>query len=225
MPTFDTVVLSRLRADPALAPLHRSLDVYYGSPARDRAMDAVQEVIRVLQSGDNVMLWPSGVLTHDGTEKLGGARTTADVLAAVPNVTVVRVRTRGLFGSSLSYAYTGGRPKMIEKFIKGALWLLANGILFGPRRHVELTVDPAFENRGIGAALMRRCIDAARDERHALVLLVGDVPYYARFGFVRVPPRQLELPGPVNPDRFLALELEKGILGTARGPVLPKRSG
>lgn len=41
MPTFDTVVLSRLRADPALAPLHRSLDVYYGSPARDRAMDAL----------------------------------------------------------------------------------------------------------------------------------------------------------------------------------------
>jgi predicted N-acetyltransferase YhbS len=88
-----------------------------------------------------------------------------------------------------------------------------------------LTVDPAFENRGIGAALMRRSIDAARDEGHALVLLVGDVPYYARFGFVRVPPRQLELPGPVNPERFLALELMEGILARARGSVLPKRPG
>jgi FkbM family methyltransferase len=39
MPTFDNAALSRLRADPALAPLHRSLDVYYGNPARDRAMD------------------------------------------------------------------------------------------------------------------------------------------------------------------------------------------
>jgi predicted N-acetyltransferase YhbS len=95
-----------------------------------------------------------------------------------------------------------------------------DGLVLGP-----LTVDPAFENRGIGAALMRRSIDAARDEGHALVLLVGDVPYYARFGFVRVPPRQLELPGPVNPDRFLALELREGILGEARGAVLPKRQG
>jgi predicted N-acetyltransferase YhbS len=96
----------------------------------------------------------------------------------------------------------------------------ADGLMLGP-----LTVDPAFENRGIGAALMRRSIDAAREEGHGLVLLVGDLPYYARFGFVRVPPRQLELPGPVNPDRLLALELEEGVLARARGPVLPKRGG
>jgi predicted N-acetyltransferase YhbS len=96
----------------------------------------------------------------------------------------------------------------------------ADGLMLGP-----LTVDPAFENRGIGAALMRRSIDAAREEGHGLVLLVGDLPYYARFGFVRVPPRQLELPGPVNPDRFLALELDEGILARAQGPVLPKRAG
>ncbi|WP_046866568.1 GNAT family N-acetyltransferase [Microvirga massiliensis] len=94
------------------------------------------------------------------------------------------------------------------------------GLMLGP-----LTVDPAFESRGIGAALMRRSIDAAREEGHGLVLLVGDLPYYARFGFVRVPPRQLELPGPVNPDRLLALEMDKGVLARARGPVLPKRVG
>jgi predicted N-acetyltransferase YhbS len=95
-----------------------------------------------------------------------------------------------------------------------------DGLMLGP-----LTVDPAFENRGIGAALMRRSIDAAREEGHALVLLVGDLPYYARFGFARVPPRRLELPGPVNPDRFLALELTEGVLARATGPVLPKRPG
>lgn len=112
--------------------------------ARERAFAAVQEVIRVLKAGDNVMLWPSGVLTHDGLEILGGARTTADVLAAVPNVTIVRVRTRGLFGSSLSYAYTGSRPKMVPKMIGGALWLVANFLLFGPRRRVTMEVEPAF---------------------------------------------------------------------------------
>jgi predicted N-acetyltransferase YhbS len=82
-----------------------------------------------------------------------------------------------------------------------------------------LTVEPAFEGRGIGAALMDRSIAAARANGHRLVLLVGDEPYYSRFGFKRIPPRQIELPGPVNPERFLALELVPGSLGEARGAV------
>lgn len=91
-------------------------------------------------------------------------------------------------------------------------------LMLGP-----LTVEPAFEGRGIGAALLQRSIEAAREKGHGLVLLVGDEPYYGRFGFKRVPPRQLELPGPVDPDRFLALELTDGALAGARGPVTPRR--
>jgi predicted N-acetyltransferase YhbS len=89
-------------------------------------------------------------------------------------------------------------------------------LMLGP-----LTVEPAFESRGIGAALMRRSLDAARDKGHTLVLLVGDEPYYRRFGFKRIPLRHLELPGPVNPDRFLALELADGALARAKGLVSP----
>ncbi len=91
-------------------------------------------------------------------------------------------------------------------------------LMLGP-----LTVDPAFENRGIGGALMRRCIETAREGGHALVLLVGDEPYYSRFGFRRIPDRQLELPGPVNPERFLALELEAGALERSQGAVIPRK--
>ena len=91
-------------------------------------------------------------------------------------------------------------------------------LMLGP-----LTVEPAFEGRGIGAALIQRSIDAAREKEHALVLLVGDEPYYGRFGFQRIPPRQLELPGPVDPERFLALELVAGTLARARGLVAPRR--
>ncbi|NIX76227.1 GNAT family N-acetyltransferase [Microvirga terricola] len=86
-------------------------------------------------------------------------------------------------------------------------------LMLGP-----LTVEPAFENRGIGGALMRRSLDAAQEKGHSLVLLVGDEPYYRRFGFKRVP-RDLQLPGPVNPDRFLALELAEGALLRAKGIV------
>jgi len=83
-----------------------------------------------------------------------------------------------------------------------------------------LTVEPAFESRGIGAALMRRSLEAAKAKGHTLVLLVGDEPYYSRFGFKRVP-QGLQLPGPVNPTRFLGLELEDGALTRAKGLVTP----
>lgn len=92
----------------------------------------------------------------------------------------------------------------------------ARALMLGP-----LTVDPAFEKRGIGSGLMTHAIAAARQRsEHALVLLVGDEPYYSRFGFKRVPEGRLAMPGPVDPARFLALELRDGALDEARGPVL-----
>jgi len=52
-------------------------------------------------------------------------------------------------------------------------------------------------------------------------LLVGDEPYYGRFGFTRVPPGRLVLPGPVDPNRLLAAELVDGALARAQGAVRP----
>jgi predicted N-acetyltransferase YhbS len=87
-------------------------------------------------------------------------------------------------------------------------------LMLGP-----LTVDPAFEGKGIGAALMARAIEAAREAGHDLIMLIGDAPYYARFGFKVIPPGQLVLPGPADPARFLALELVEGVLAQRRGAV------
>jgi predicted N-acetyltransferase YhbS len=96
---------------------------------------------------------------------------------------------------------------------------VASALMLGP-----LTVDPAFETRGIGSALMTRALAAARERpEHALVLLVGDEPFYSRFGFHPVPEGQLVMPGPVDPARFLALELKEGSLAATRGAVLPRR--
>jgi predicted N-acetyltransferase YhbS len=94
----------------------------------------------------------------------------------------------------------------------------STALMLGP-----LTVDPAFEGRGIGAALMNRSIEAARAAGYDLIMLVGDAPYYARFGFRPIPPGQLVLPGPADPARFLALELVEGVLAQRRGAVMPYR--
>lgn len=82
-----------------------------------------------------------------------------------------------------------------------------------------LTVDPPFEGKGIGRALLDRSAEAVRAEGCPLILLVGDEPYYRRVGYRRVPPGQIRLPGPVDPMRLLALELVPDALKTIAGDV------
>src|SRR5262245_16785283 len=102
--------------------------------AKKRAAESIGHVIDALKVGDNVALWPSGTLARrGGVENLGAARTAADVLAAVPNVTVVLLRTRGLWGSRFSWAYAK-KPKMTRELLRGLKWLFANLLFFAPRR-------------------------------------------------------------------------------------------
>lgn len=87
-------------------------------------------------------------------------------------------------------------------------------LLLGP-----LTVEPAFRSQGLGEALVKKSLDAARDAGHGLVLLVGDLDYYARLGFARVPRGKIIMPGPVDPQRLLYCELREGALGAANGKM------
>jgi predicted N-acetyltransferase YhbS len=68
---------------------------------------------------------------------------------------------------------------------------------------------------------MREGLGRAKAMGHTLVILVGDLPYYARVGFTPLPEGRLLLPGPVDAERFLHLELAPGALAEAQGLVLP----
>jgi long-chain-fatty-acid--[acyl-carrier-protein] ligase len=109
--------------------------------ARDRARQAVAGVVEGLQQRDNLILWPAGRLQLDGTEHLGGARAVADVLQEVQEANVVLVRTRGVFGSMFSYAPTGRHPYLGRRMLAGAGWLLANLLVFMPRRQVDIYLE------------------------------------------------------------------------------------
>ncbi len=89
-------------------------------------------------------------------------------------------------------------------------------LLLGP-----LAVDPPRRNRGIGKRLMRHAIKAAQRFGHDVMLLVGDEPYYSRFGFSTAKTGALFLPGPFDPRRLLALELKPGALDGAAGMIAP----
>ena len=88
-------------------------------------------------------------------------------------------------------------------------------LLLGP-----FAVEESQRGRGLGAALIRRACDAAKQAGHALILLVGDEAFFAPLGFAGAPARQVVMPGPVDQRRVLVLALRDGagddLAGAAR---------
>lgn len=85
-------------------------------------------------------------------------------------------------------------------------------LLLGP-----VAVHPTHQGEGLGGLLIQESLAEARRLGWERVLLVGDAPYYRRFGFQKI--EGVEMPPPTNPDRILALELRPGAWDGVRGPV------
>ena len=86
-------------------------------------------------------------------------------------------------------------------------------LLLGP-----IAVHPTHQGEGLGRLLIRESLDLARARGWARVMLVGDAPYYGRFGFSRLD--GIEMPPPTNPDRVLGIALTPGAWDGLRGKVI-----
>ena len=133
----------------------------------------------------------------------------------------------GRFARSAYRLREGVMPAYDQSFVARVSTLMVGAnrmtpIVCGQRRAMllgPLTVEPAFRSRGIGGQLVRASLHAARAAGQSLVLLVGDAPYYGKFGFTAVPPGRLTFPGPVDPRRLLVCELSPGAFEGAGGAV------
>src|SRR6266852_1911882 len=100
------------------------------------------------------------------------------------------------------------------------LWHVSAGgrpaLMLGP-----LAVDAASRKLGVGAALMDAALATAKARGHGAVILLGDAPYYARFGFSAEKTAELLLPGPFERERLLGLELRAGALDDCWGMIAP----
>jgi hypothetical protein len=98
------------------------------------------------------------------------------------------------------------------------LWHVSAGgvpaLMLGP-----LAVEASSRCYGVGAALMARAIAVAKTRGHRAIVLLGDAPYYARFGFTTARTGELALPGAFERGRLLGLELVEGGLDGAWGMI------
>jgi predicted N-acetyltransferase YhbS len=85
-------------------------------------------------------------------------------------------------------------------------------LLLGP-----VAVHPTRQGEGLGALLIRETLAEARRLGWERVLLVGDHPYYRRFGFEKKD--GVEMPPPTNPDRVLGMALQPGAWDGVTGKV------
>ncbi|PIE11533.1 MAG: GNAT family N-acetyltransferase [Rhodobacterales bacterium] len=126
-----------------------------------------------------------------------------------------------------SYRLRDGVPPVRDLCL---LWRDADGILGAAIRHWPVriggapvlllgpvAVHPTRQGEGLGGLLMRAALSRAADLGWERVLLVGDAPYYARFGFERL--NDVRMPPPTNPDRVLGIALRNGAWDGVSGPV------
>jgi long-chain-fatty-acid--[acyl-carrier-protein] ligase len=103
------------------------------------------QILEDLKKGDNFLIYPSGKLKQAGEEIVGGSSLVHQLVQTHPEVSIVLVRTTGMWGSKFSRALTGSVPDFGKTLLEGLKIVLKNGLFFTPRRKVtiELAVPPS----------------------------------------------------------------------------------
>ena len=88
----------------------------------------------------------------------------------------------------------------------------AVALLLGP-----VAVHPTRQSEGLGRALIEESLAQAGPLGWDRVMLVGDAPYYGKFGFTQL--QHVVMPPPTNPDRVLGRAITPGAWNDVSGDV------
>lgn len=88
----------------------------------------------------------------------------------------------------------------------------APALLLGP-----IAIHPTRQGEGLAGDLIHHALEQASLQGWARVMLVGDRPYYGRFGFERL--SRVTMPPPTNPERVLGRSLQPGAWRDIAGDV------
>lgn len=133
---------------PPLRPLMALVDAFevpdmsaQSRDAQTKALEMIDAVVERLHQGDCMLIYPSGRLQRSNGELVGAARAVHEIVSRCPDINIVLVRTRGVWGSMFSCAATGEPPKLAIQVRKAIGWVLASLFFFLPRRQVHMHVE------------------------------------------------------------------------------------
>jgi acyl-CoA synthetase (AMP-forming)/AMP-acid ligase II/1-acyl-sn-glycerol-3-phosphate acyltransferase/acyl carrier protein len=133
---------------PPLLPLMKLVRAFevpdLSSASRDaasRTTQLIDAVVEEVHAGGSFLIYPSGRLQRGNREVVGSARFVHELVSRCPELRVVLVRTRGLWGSMFSCAAEGAPPDLVPTVLRAAAWVVAGLFFFLPKRHVHLHVE------------------------------------------------------------------------------------
>lgn len=133
--------------------------------------------------------------------------------------TAYKVREGTDWLPALSFAALDSDDRLVGTLQTWPVALTAPGADSTPRAHPMLMVGPVAvlperQGEGFGTALMLAMLGAIDPAAPLPQVMIGDEPYYGKFGFSAAHSAGWTLPGPWDPDRLL--------VRTANPEVLPR---
>jgi predicted N-acetyltransferase YhbS len=189
------------------AAIERLLDITFGPGRHNKA------VYRLREGVDPAPGLSFVIENHDGPERVGIDRA-RDQLRESALPLKSRADSPDWRIAEGDSTQSGSGLAATLRFWPVALPGGGKALLLGP-----IAVRPDLAGQGFGKGLMRHGIGCAREAGWTAILLVGDEAYYGPLGFSRAAAQNLQLPGPVDVERFLAMELAPGALAGVEGMV------
>jgi acyl-CoA synthetase (AMP-forming)/AMP-acid ligase II/1-acyl-sn-glycerol-3-phosphate acyltransferase/acyl carrier protein len=138
----------------------------------------IETVINDIRAGQNFLIYPAGRTKQTNYEAVGGASAVYKIVQETPEVNIVLVRVKGLWGSSFSRAYTGMPPPLFETIWLGMKHVFKNLLFFTPRRSVTIELEPApadFPYKG-SKLQMNKYLEAYYNKPDGLSAQQGELP-------------------------------------------------
>ena len=142
------IVTTSMYRKPLLYPLMRLVNAVevpdlgeHSRDAREQTLTMIDALADGLNRGESFLIYPSGRTERRGIEEIGATRAVADLLERCPQANIVLVRTRGIWGSIFTFAYTGEHPNLERCVLKAFGWMFAALAVFLPRRNVTMIVE------------------------------------------------------------------------------------
>jgi putative acetyltransferase len=107
--------------------------------------------------------------------------------------------------------------EVIGQVLFSDLPIVADGRMTPALSLAPVAVIPGRQGRGVGSQLVRAGLEACREQGHAIVFVVGDPPYYRRFGFSSE--LAARVGSPYAGEAFMALELTPGAMDGVSGEL------